>query len=380
MRIGALLLSVLFLFGCAQQPFQPAPDRLFADALFKPPSEPANAGEIFALSPAMRDYLDGEIAEQIRAHGPRRGLFEALRGGLRLEYDATMTRNAAQAFEARAGNCLSLVIMTAAFARQLGIPVHYQSVFGQDTWSRGEELMVLSGHINIGLGASGRDRQRDGEQSVMTVDFLPPEELRGQYRQEVPEATVLAMYMNNRAAESLAQGQIDQAYWWARAAIGTAPDYQSAYNTLGVIYVKHGEPAQAERALHHALERMPGDAEALSNLVGLLEEQGRVAEAAAHRAKLARLDAEPPYHYFDLGLAALQRKDYREARRLFRKELARMPYAHEIHFALAMTHLRLGESRLASQELRLALDSSTTPGSRDLYAAKLDHLRELQLN
>lgn len=382
MRASVVLLSFLLLSGCASRPLLPPADSLFADPLFVAAAEPAeaDADAVFALSPAMQAYLDGVIADQVRVLGPRNGLFEALRENLRLEYDATMTRNAAQAFEARAGNCLSLVIMTAAFARQLGIPVHYQSVFGQDTWSRGEGLMVLSGHINIGLGATGRDRYRDGEQSVTTIDFLPPEELRGQYRQEVSEATVLAMYMNNRAAESLALQQLDQAYWWAQAAIRTAPDYQSAYNTLGVIYLKHGDGAEAERALRHALERQPGDAEALSNLAGLLDQQGRRAEAAALRTRLAQIDAEPPYHYFDLGLAALRSKDYRQARRWFRKELARMPYAHEIHFALAMTHLQLGEARLASQELRLALDSSTTRSSRALYAAKLDHLRELQLN
>jgi transglutaminase-like putative cysteine protease len=46
---------------------------------------------------------------------------------IRLEYDAAVTRNAAQAFEARTGNCLSLVIMTAALARELGLTVRYQS-------------------------------------------------------------------------------------------------------------------------------------------------------------------------------------------------------------------------------------------------------------
>lgn len=380
MRVSVAVLSFLLVSGCASRPLLPPAGSLFADPLFAAPAEPAEAASVFALSPAMQAYLDGVIADKVRVLGPRNGLFEALRENLRLEYDATMTRNAAQAFEARAGNCLSLVIMTAAFARQLAIPVHYQSVFGQDTWSRGEGLMVLSGHINIGLGATGRDRYRDGEESVTTIDFLPPEELRGQYRQEVSEATVLAMYMNNRAAESLARSDVDQAYWWARAALRTAPDFQNAYNTLAVVYLKKDLPAQAERALRHALERQPGDAEALSNLAGLLDQQGRRVEAVSLRTRLAQINAEPPYHYFDLGMAALRGKDYRQARRLFRKELARMPYAHEIHFALAMTHLQLGEARLASQELRLALDSSTTRSSRELYAAKLDHLRELQLN
>jgi hypothetical protein len=40
-----------------------------------------------------------------------------------IEYDSTVTRTAAQTYAARAGNCLSLVIMTAAFAEELGLRV-----------------------------------------------------------------------------------------------------------------------------------------------------------------------------------------------------------------------------------------------------------------
>lgn len=380
MKTRIALLSVLLLVACASQPGLPAPDSIFIDARYPPPAEPVRAEAIFALSPEMQRYLDERITPKVQARGPRHGLFEALRDQLRLEYDATMTRNAEQAFEARAGNCLSLVIMTAAFAKQLGIPVRYQSVYGYDTWSRGGGMLFLSGHINLSLGASGRDRLRGGDEAEMTIDFLPPEEMRGQYTHTVSEATVLAMYLNNRAAETLAEQRPEQAYWWARAAIAAAPDYLNAYNTLGVIYLRHGDTGQAEQTLRYALAREPDNAQVLSNLADLLTDQGRQAEAAPLLARLARVSPEPPFHFFDLGLAALQRQDYRQARELFRKELARMPYAHEVHFALGMTYLQLGEARLARKELRLALDSSTTRGSRDLYAAKLDHLKALQLN
>ena len=64
----------------------------------------------------------------------RQALFDALYqpDQLKLEYDAAMTRNAAQAFAVRSGNCLSLVIMTAAFAKEMGLDVRYQNVFGED--------------------------------------------------------------------------------------------------------------------------------------------------------------------------------------------------------------------------------------------------------
>lgn len=380
MRTSAVVLSVLLLAGCASQPLLPVPDQLFADDRFQPPGEPANGEALFAFSPAMQRYFDEQIVPTVKAKGPRQGLFAALRNELRLEYDATMTRNAAQAFEAHAGNCLSLVIMTAAFAKQLGIPVRYQSVYGYDTWSRGEDMLFLSGHINIGLEATGRDRKHDGDESVMTIDFLPPEDLRAQYSRVVSEATLLAMYLNNRAAETLAQQQPDQAYWWARAAIVAAPEYLAAYNTLGVIYLRHGDAGRAEQTLRYALLREPDNPQVLSNLADLLAAQGRPAEAGPLRARLARISSEPPYYFFDQGLIALKNQEFRQARALFRKELARMPYAHEIHFALALTHLQLGEATLARKELRLALDNSTTRRSHDIYAAKLDHLRELRLN
>ena len=101
---------------------------MFNDHLFVAATERISADDVFALSDEMKRYLDTEIAGQIRAKGSRQGLFDALysKGQLKLEYDSVMTRNAAQAFAARSGNCLSLVIMTAAFAKEMGLPVRYQ--------------------------------------------------------------------------------------------------------------------------------------------------------------------------------------------------------------------------------------------------------------
>jgi len=40
-----------------------------------------------------------------------------------LEYESRVTRNASETYAARMGNCLSLVIMTAAFARKVGMRI-----------------------------------------------------------------------------------------------------------------------------------------------------------------------------------------------------------------------------------------------------------------
>jgi predicted Zn-dependent protease len=355
----------------------PRDGSLFRDALFQAPSERIDSADVFALSGPMRRYLRVDIAEQLESRGRQKGLFEALysSGQLKLQYDAAMTRTAAQAFEARSGNCLSLVIMTAALARELGLEVRYQRVFADETWSRVGELHVGSSHVNITLGhRSGDPRALYADREVYTIDFMPVR--RGmKYRAfEVREPTVLAMFMNNRAAEALAAGRADDAYWWARAAIGQDPAFLAAYNTLGVVYRHGGHLREAERVLAYVLEREPANTYAMSNLSLVMKDEGRVEEAEALKQKLARIEPVAPFHWFELGLDAMKAKDYAAARDYFIRETERDSAYHEFHFWLAAAYHALGDPLRARHHLSIALENSTTRGERDLYAAKLDRI------
>lgn len=71
----------------------------------------------------------------------------------------------------------------------------------------------------------------------------------------------------------------------------------------------------------------------------------------------------------------MQRVDFKAARELFAKEVDRDPYYHEFHFWLALADFRLGDLERAQKQMALALESSTTRGDRDLYAAKLAWLK-----
>jgi hypothetical protein len=95
----------------------------------------------------MRRYLAVDISDQIRTKGAQAGLVDALyrRAQLKLEYDAATTKTAAEAFDARSGNCLSLVLMTAALAHELQVPVRYQSAYMEEAWSRNGNLLFASG-------------------------------------------------------------------------------------------------------------------------------------------------------------------------------------------------------------------------------------------
>ncbi|WP_431258295.1 tetratricopeptide repeat protein [Roseateles chitinivorans] len=385
--LPALLAVVLVMAGCATAP--PAPPAvesagLVHDELFAPSRDVIDPAQVMAMTPQMREFLKrkipnagvGTLVSDLR--DMRHLLLDSLysRHELQLEYDAGTTRTAAEAFEAKAGNCLSLAMMTATFARELGLPFTFRQIYDEEQWSRVGDLQVVSGHVNIALGRRRTDfRVIGNDEPSLVVDFLPGAQISRQRAMPIDERMIVAMYMNNRAAELMAEAQLDRAYWWARAAWLHDPRLLTALNTLGVIYRRHGDTAQAERAFRYVLTREPANTQSLSNLAQALRFQGRFAEAQTLETQLALLQPYPPFKFFDLGIAAMKAGEYATARDLFAKEIDRSAYYHEFHFWMALANVGLGKWDVVRTELAKAEEYSVTAPQRQLYAAKLESLK-----
>jgi hypothetical protein len=376
-----LLVLTLLLTACASpEPTGPAVDRLLVDKAFSAPAKPVDLRQAMAMNDEMARFAIGPLAAEVRQHGAREGLISAMshRSGLKLDYDTGITRTAGEAFQARTGNCLSLVLMTASFARHLNLPVRFNSVYVDETWTRNNGLFFVTGHVNITLGRpvgpSGNRTFHDAE--MVTVDFMPPEQTRGQRSTAIDEQTLLAMYANNRAAESMAVDQLNEAYWWIRAAIQADPRWLSSYNTLAVLYRRKGLGAPAEAALRYVLDREHENVQALSNLALVLNDAGRKAEADQLTHRLSLIQPVPPYKYFDEGVAAMRIGDYRTAKAKFERELARAAYVAEFHFWLGLANWGLGNPTATREHINQALENSATQKDRRLYAAKLAWLEK----
>jgi len=375
---AATVTGCLALGACTTPVLPPPPVSVLHDELFAAPPQGVAADGIFELSPAMQDFLQREIAGVPRHHETLDNLADALfrQDKLKLRYDSSRTRDAAQAFAARKGNCLSLVIMTAAFAKQLRLDVSYETVATDETWSRSEDLLFSNTHVNVTLRQ--REVESDGSQSIrrgLTIDFLPSEDLGGRYTRAISEDTLVAMYMNNRGAEALAEGRFDEAYAWVRAAIRRAPGFLPGYNSLGVVYLRHGDLAAAETAFGELIRRDSTDKMALSNLAIVEDRLGRADRARALRAQLEQLEPYPPYHFFWLGTEAFRRGDYLAARSHFKREVDRAAYNSEFHYWLGLTDLRLGDVEGARRQIAIAVENSANAADHDLYAGKLARLQ-----
>jgi Tfp pilus assembly protein PilF len=266
--------------------------------------------------------------------------------------------------------------MTAALAREMGLSVRFRNVFDDQTWGRSAGFYLAIGHVNLSLSASHIEPSVGRyDLDELIIDFLPAADIRKARYWVIDEATVVAMYMNNRAAEMLIGGEVNDAYWWAREAVLYDPRLFSATNTLAMIYRAHGDLAQAQQALEHVLAHEPSNVSALANLVTVLRERGDAVAAGKAAQRLAQVESTAPFAYFEQGLTAMKAHDYSRARELFAREVERAAYYHEFRFWLALAYVGLGDLEQARANLALAVESAPTSGERDLYAAKLERLR-----
>ncbi len=367
------LLALAFLPACSTAPQVDA--SVWDDTRFAPSTADTRPEQVWALSPALEVFVNEQVRPLQRRHGARDGLFLALRdhAALRLEYDAELTRNASEAFEARAGNCLSLVAMTAAIARHLGVPYEVNEVHIAPVWSRSEHLVLLNGHVNLSLGAGRESTRRDR----LTLDFVPIEPGVSFRSAAIDDARVAALFLNNRAVEAMERAQWGDAYAYLRSAAQADPGYLNVLNTLGVLYRRQGATDLAERAWQRLIELDPSHVHAMANLERLLRDSGRLGEASSLALKREQRRDRTPFAAYALGLAAAERGDWVAARRHFERELSLAPQFHELRWWLARTYWALGERARADAELAQAQALAPTAAGRRRYQAKLEALRSL---
>ncbi len=378
MKYLVSFLVSLSLAACVTTPVEPPakPQVLFNDALFVPPTDKINPADVFAFDDNMQAFLDHEVLHRVFAIGRVDALHDGLYGKdpKRFTYNALQTRTASEVFRTRSGNCLSYTIMTAAFAKHMGLPVQFHQVDMGEVWDRNNNIEYRIGHVNLTIGKVGTTTQ----DAAKLFDFVNPEEASNGMQEDVGEDVIVSMYMNNRAAEALSKGDLNNAYWWARAAIENAPAFVTPYNTLGVVYQRHQNLTESERVFHRILDREPDNVLALSNESQVLEKLGQVEQAKELRARLATIQPNPPYYFFNRGIDAMRLQDFKTAKIEFTKEVNRASYNHEFHFWLALANFYLGNVKETRQQLRVAMENSPNDEQRGLYAAKLAKLQQIQ--
>ena len=285
------------------------------------------------------------------------------------------TYNANLAAIEQAGNCLSLAILTKAYASLVGLKVEYRKVNSEPVYSRENGIMTISSHVQTHVHAPAQldNRKIDIHFSKVIIDYFPTS--RGVKGGRVSDEDFISMYYQNLAAKALVNNELDRAYSLLSAAMQISPDNIETLNTLAVLHKKSGNRDAAESIYRYALHYTKGSVSILSNFVILLNESNRNKEAALYEDKYLEIEDDNPFNWHDLANRAYERENYWKALHLYKKSADMAPYLHENFFGQAKAYYQLGNRAEANDALQKASGLAYTKLDEKLYSAKLDTLK-----
>ena len=258
---------------------------------------------------------------------------------LNIQYSDAKTHTAIEVFQAREGNCLSVMNLYVAMARYVGLDASFQTVEVQPSWDRRGDLLVVSQHIN----ATGRLSARQ----YYVVDFTPEIALQSMTESIVSDAVARSLYFNNLGVEALVAGETDEALAYIKNALFIDPANSFAWNNLGTAYRRLDNEELAEFSYHFSFNLDNTNATAINNLVKLFRAQGDEERAGRYASVIDRFNQRNPYFQYAQGRRAYERGNFESARFHFRRAIRLKPYEPSFHTGLAMAYVQLGELNLA---------------------------------
>ncbi|WP_258405079.1 tetratricopeptide repeat protein [Shewanella psychrotolerans] len=290
-------------------------------------------------------------------------------------YQDNVTRIAQETFSDRAGNCLSLVLLTAALAEVLDVNVEFQEVEVPPVWGKHGNFYLVNGHINLRLIPRETSDTYLVSKDAIQIDFLPERSMRGYATKRIDKTTVMAMFFNNIAAESLVDGKYNLAYAYIKQSLLLKPEFVSALNTLAILYRHKGLDSDAETVYKLALSQSSEDLTTLYNYAVLLSSQQRLDEwAEVHKTlELARI--RNPYYYYDMAQQAYFDREYQTALTWYKRAVEKANYRHEFYFGLSQVYWATGDERKAQLNLEKALALTEDKMNKRRYQSKLHAMK-----
>ncbi len=350
---------------------RPQADTAIAPAI--PPPQAASIptpAEVTALPPELRDRLRAEVLARPAPEAQRlqqllHFMFDG--GALAITYDESATYTVAETYARRRANCLSFTLLFLALAREAGLEAQPQEIEDTLSWRQEAGTIYRNNHINAGVRINGRR---------LTIDTSGDALIAADHPVAISQERLVAHYYNNLAMQRLADKDITGGLRLMAAALEMEPAYAPLWSNAGVLHVRRGDHAAAERAYLHALALDADEDGALFNMIGLTQRLGDARREADYRRRLARVQQRDPLHHFMLAMDAERIGDYGTSIRHYRQAIRLQGREHRFHSALARAYLKAGNAKRAGKALMRA-QALSDGAVRAAYRAQL---KELEAN
>jgi hypothetical protein len=379
-RLFVALATAAFLAACASTaPATVAASTPWLDAEFHhdPALVRVTADDLFRLDPGLDKMLEEpnvrEVFKDVRLRRIIDLIFGADRKGF--AYRAGHSTVAADTWRDRAGDCLSLTVLTYSIAKKLGMAAAMQEVQTPAIFGRSGELDVVNQHVNVLLPSARSDFMASDPWGHDVVLDFEPDHATARRGVQLTEPGILARFYNNVAVENMARGESRVAYAHFKAAILADPGYVSPYGNLAVLYRRTGHEQQAENLLRYAVSLGGTSDVALHELHRLLLDQGRTGEASDVRRQLESRQSADPYYWMSVALKDIAEKQPRRAISALRRAGDLAPTFSEIHRYLATAYLQAGDVQKARDEVVLMEHTGGALNKVALLRRKIDSLQ-----
>jgi Flp pilus assembly protein TadD len=386
-RIQPLALAVLLaltVVGCQQIPEQTKIDPARIDLLLPQPSVDElasieSATQIFALPDEAIQSLRGKLAiydsTQERSYAILKFIFKENNDAMKYINGETLT--ASEALKRGQANCLSLTILAYSLANSVGFKTEFRDVKIPEYWITRNGESFLNGHVNLQVQAIYPEEKPNivyAAGSTYVIDFERGVGLGRLPYQAISQKDIIALFYNNKAAETMEKGDYQRAMLYLKAAGRTQPTLPDTWNNLAVWYKRQGQITLAEQAYLQSLQLDPNHSNTMANLAILYSELGRADEAAQLERKVERNREQNPYYFLMLGNEAVSQQQFDEAQKYYQRSLLLNDQIAETHFSLAKLLLQQGRYDAAATHLNKARQLTGPGPERDVLQHKLDLL------
>ncbi|MBU2892907.1 hypothetical protein KO495_06165 [Colwellia sp. D2M02] len=329
--------------------------------------------DIFYLTPVQQQEVQVLINKAVAKGTPKHiALNDLLTSKLANFTYYGDTYPAEAAMRLNKGNCMSLAVLTGAFAQVVGLEFSYREVNTLPVFDKQNNLLLSSSHVQTLLHEEDftpdADRFYFGTPGII-IDYFPSSDNRR--GKKVSRDSFSAMYYKNLASNALIEDDFNKAFYLAEKAYQFDKSNASVINLLAVIHRRSGDVTSAEGIYKAGLEIEPSSLALMSNYVVLLQTEQRHSEAKVLEDKLDFVDDPNPYIWLEQAYVAQMNNEIPKASRYYQKVIEKAPYLNEPYIELYKIYKENGQVRLAKKMLINALEWTYEIAQRKQYKYKL---------
>ncbi len=377
-QLFCILLISMLLLGCASKSNQPVMPPRVADLLNSTLFQPVTLKdtELFALPiDEQQQFLDYFTLRQGGYLRDDQILYHYLENKLTNFNYYSETLTASETIQKQKGNCISLAILTQAYAQLAGLKTGFQSVSSEPVYSKESNIVYVSGHFRTKVYAPLDDEVTYLITPGSIIDYFPS---RGSfYTGKAHLNDLISRYYSNLAAEALVAKQFNLSYSYILKAGDYTPYDPALYNLAAVLHRQAGDLVGAKHIYQTALQHNIENTNLLHNYAVLAEQLDDQVLLTKLNSQLA-LAKQDPFELLATAINARNNGQYFKARKQLEDAIALAPYLSEPYLELAIINYQQGNEQSSKEWLEKAIELEREDEKRALYHAKLFALNTKQ--